>query len=509
MTPDDPDPPDAGPDRSLVVASNRLPVVLERADGGWSVRPGSGGLVTALSPVLREHGGHWVGWPGVADVDADDVAGPLEELNRQRGYRLVPVELSGTERDRYYYGFSNEILWPLLHELPTQYRFDPAYWDAYRRVNRKFAGVLHRRASDDDLVWVHDYHLMGVARSLRERGRTGPTAYFLHTPFPARDLFLKLPWRDALVEGLLSYDLVGFQTLLDRDNFLDAVSALRPGARTRGEGRVVECRVDGRAVRTGAFPVSIDVEAFEELAAGAEVESRLRELRDRFGGRSIVLGVDRLDYTKGIPHRLDAFRTLLEAHPELRGEVSLVQVVVPSREGIPEYSDLKEQIEKQVGQINGQFSRHGWVPVHYYYRSLDRTQLAAYYRRADAALVTPLKDGMNLVAKEYCAAQVEGDGALVLSEFAGAAAQLRDGALLVNPFDVSATAKALHRALDLPDEERRRRMEALRAAVRGRDIFRWTESFLRAAEGRLDAGDDLPRHVPGARRDPDRGSGSG
>ena len=484
----------------LVVASNRLPVVLQRTDEGWDVEPGAGGLVTALTPVLRDRGGEWVGWPGIVDVDEAGLEAPLRRLSGDRGYDLVPVELSTDERDRYYYGFSNEILWPLLHELPTRYRFDPAYWDAYRRVNGKFADVLHRRTSDEDFVWVHDYHLMGVARGLRREGREGPVGYFLHTPFPTRDLFLKLPWRRELLDGLLAYDLLGFQTVLDRDNFLATAAALRPELSVAGSGAVMDCRMADRSVRVGAFPISIDFEEFEELAYSGPVEAKLEDLRRRFEGASVVLGVDRLDYTKGIRHQLEAFRTLLHDHAELRGDVSLVQIVVPSREGIQQYSDLKAEIEQMVGQINGRFSRDGWVPVHYFYRALDRPELVAYYRRADVALVTPLKDGMNLVAKEYCAAQVDGRGSLVLSEFAGAAAQLGEDALTVNPFDVSGTAETVRRALLMRPDEREARMRRLRRSVREHDIYRWLEGFLEASHGDLERFPDLPRYIPGAAR---------
>lgn len=484
----------------LIAASNRLPVVLERDDGDWHVEPGSGGLVTAMEPVLQDRKGEWVGWPGVVDIDVEGLEAPLARLSEERGYRLIPVNLTSDERDRYYYGFSNEVLWPLLHELQTRYRYDPAYWDAYRAVNRKFAAVLHREAEPEDFVWVHDYHLMGVARGLRRLGREGPVGYFLHTPFPTRDLFLKLPWRESILDGLLAYDLLGFQTVLDRDNFLSTVAALHPEAEIEGHGSVVECRLPERTARVGAFPISIPFDEFERIARSPEVERKLDELRSRFDGRSIVLGVDRLDYTKGIRHQFEAFRTLLQTHPELHGDVSLVQIVVPSREGIPQYSNLKTQIERMVGEINGQFSQDGWVPIHYYYRSLDRPNLIAYYRRAEVGLVTPLKDGMNLVAKEYCASHVDAEGVLVLSEFAGAAAQLQEGALLVNPFGVTETADTLHRALTLPPDERRERMETLRASVRAQDIFWWVDAFLDAAGGPVDDFPDFPHYVPGAPR---------
>lgn len=487
-----------GGDGRLVVASNRLPVVLERTGDGWGVEPGSGGLVTAMSPVLREHGGCWVGWPGTVDVGREALEGPLAEVGEGMGCELVPVPLDERERDGYYYGFANEVLWPLLHDLQTKFRFAPDYWEAYREVNRRFARVLEATAREGDFVWAHDYHLMGVAAALRRRGYEGPVGYFLHTPFPPGDLLVKLPWRAQVLEGLLHYDLLGFQTLRDRRNFVECLRRFAPELEVEGDGRVLEARWDGRTVRVGAFPIGIDFGEFVGTANSDEVREEARRIRANLPGRQLVLSVSRLDYTKGLPDQLRAFRLLLDRHRELRGEVSLVLVVVPSRERISEYHDLREEIERLVGEINGRFAMGGWVPVHYLYRSLDRPELVAYYREADVALVTPLKDGMNLVAKEYCASAVDEDGALVLSEFAGAAAQLQDGALLVNPYDTVQTADALRGALVMEEGERRERMHRLREVVRREDVHWWLASFARAARGEeLELLPDLRDYVPG------------
>jgi trehalose 6-phosphate synthase len=329
---------------------------------------------------------------------------------------------------------------------------------------------VHRRAAPGDFVWVHDYHLMPLGAELRALGSRARCAFFLHIPFPSPDVFLKLPWRAPLLDALLDFDLVGFQTARDRRNFHASAQAL---------GREV------RAERTGYFPISIDYNAFMRRAAAADVAAKARELHRRLPDRKLVLGIDRLDYTKGIALRLRAFQDLLARHPDMRGRVSLIQVVVPSREDIPQYREMKTEIEQLVGRINGQFARPGgWVPVWYEYRNLSRLELLAYYRAADIALITPLKDGMNLVAKEYCACSIEEDCVLILSEFAGAAAQLAAGAVLVNPYDIRGVAEAIRSAHAMPAEERTARMRRMRRAVRSKDVFWWVDSFLGAAISR-------------------------
>ncbi|HKK08682.1 MAG TPA: trehalose-6-phosphate synthase [Gemmatimonadota bacterium] len=486
------------PGRRTVVASNRLPVVLESTEQGWTVEAGSGGLVTALAPILRSTGGVWVGWPGLTGPLEEGLEARLEEVTRDAGYELEPVPLSAEERDDYYYGFSNEVLWPLLHDLQTLFRFDPDYWTAYREVNRRFAAAMARVAREDDYLWVQDYHLMLVGAALRELGAANRSGYFLHTPFPSPDILVKLPWRTQILQSLLDYDLVGFQTVRDRDNFLECVGLFLRDARVEGEGPLVVCTRDGRDVRLGALPISIDFDDFDGLARSEAVEAAMEELRGIAPGGQMMLGVDRLDYTKGILNRLDAFETALERHPELRSRITLVQLVVPSREHIPEYHDLKRRIERRVGEINGRFTRESWVPVHYLYRSLDRPELVAHYRKASIALVTPLKDGMNLVAKEFCASSVDGHGVLVLSEFAGAAPQLQEGALLVNPYDTVQVAEAIASAAHMMPEERRERMESMRSVVREWDVYRWVESFALAASS--ESIPDLPAvpaYVPG------------
>jgi len=483
----------------LTVVSNRLPFSVVREEGEWRVVPGTGGLVTALRPVLRNRGGRWIGWSGVAEEELPDVVALFASSRERFGYDLVPVGLSETERDPFYLGFSNEVVWPLFHDLLSLCRFDPTYWAAYQAVNRKFAEVTASGVETGDFLWIHDYHLMNMASELRRLGVTSRLAFFLHIPFPPLDIFVKLPWRFPILRALLEFDLIGFQTIRDRRNFLQCVRHLLHEAVVSGKGPVVSVRFEGREVRVGAFPISIDAGEFDRRARTEEVVGKCRTIRADEGDRKIVLGVDRLDYTKGIPQKLEAFRRLLLETPDLRGRVTLIQIVVPSREEIPGYREHRTEVERLVGEINGQFTRSGWVPIHYIYRNLEGPRLPAYYLAADVALVTPLKDGMNLVCKEYCASHVDEQGVLVLSEFAGAAAQLQNSALLVNPYDVEGVAATLRRAVTLTPTEQRQRMRKLRRTIQQNDIYHWLDTFLRAAVSRdLSAFPRVEDYVPNA-----------
>ena len=457
--------------------------MLERKSSGWGLKPGSGGLVTALAPVLSHRGGLWIGWPGMPLERGGAWEGVLEAGYRERGYELVPVLLSEEEVKGFYEGFANAILWPLFHDLLGQCNFDPSFWYAYLKVNEKFADCVLHHSRERDFVWVQDYQLIHAAEFIRRRQEEARVGFFLHIPFPPLDILLKLPWRGQILKALLAYDLLGFQTPRDSRNFLACIENLLPEASIDEKGPITEVRLGSRTVKVGAFPIGIDFKSFEEAARSEDVARRMVELRGRMGPAQLIVGVDRLDYTKGLPERLRAFRNALQRHPELREQAILFQVVVPSREGVPEYQSLKAEIEQLVGEINGEFSSAGWVPVHYHYKSLAKRDLLSLYRMARVCFVTSVKDGMNLVAKEFCAAQVDGCGVLVLSEFAGAAAQLREGALLVNPNDIEGMADALKTAFEMGEEERRRRMEGMRAIVRERDIFWWVDYYLQAALG--------------------------
>lgn len=465
----------------MLIVSNRLPVVIEEEDGEWSLRPGSGGLVTAMAPVLRNRGGVWIGWSGLADENPEHIADLLNQAPAETGYRLCSVPLRSQDVDLYYQGFSNEVIWPLFHDLQSLCHFRPEYWDCYLSVNRKFASVIAEEYREGDYVWVHDYHLMHVGEELRREGIESPIGFFLHIPFPAPDIFIKLPWRFQVLQALLQYDLIGFQTVRDHRNFIQCVRMMMKDIPVRQAHGMHICATERAEVRLGVFPISIDYGDFERQARSREISESAWYIHEAVQDRQIVLGVDRLDYTKGIPNRLEAFQHLLQTHPELHEQVTFIQVVVPSRADIARYEALKTEIEQLVSRINGEFTRSGWIPVHYIYRHLTRRELLGYYRTAEVALVTPIRDGMNLVAKEYCACNIDGNGVLILSEFAGAVQQLHRHALVVNPYDVSGVAQALSEALRMPADERQRRMRRLRAIVRRYDIFRWVETFLHAA----------------------------
>ncbi|TMP96679.1 MAG: trehalose-6-phosphate synthase [Verrucomicrobia bacterium] len=462
----------------LILVSNRLPFALEPAgEGQWSVKPSPGGLVSALGPVLRGRGGTWIGWPGVAGEIPD---APFAEATRDAGYEVVSVALSEAERDEFYYGYSNEVIWPLFHDLQSFCHFEPAFWETYKAVNERYAEAIARHCEPGDFIWVHDYHLMYVAQALRERGVHAALTFFLHIPFPPYDIFAKLPQQQRLLRALLQFDLLGFQTRRDLRNFLQCVRRVMPEGNLLPSRKLQVIRFDKRKIRAGRFPIGIDFESFEKCAVSEEVARRARELRAAFPGCQLMLGVDRLDYSKGIPERLRAFRDALDRYEELRGRVVLIQNVVPSRVEIPRYHEFKDRIDRLVGDINGRFSTDTWLPVHYRFRSLDRDDLLAHYRACEIALVTPLKDGMNLVAKEYCACCVDKNGVLILSQFAGAAEQLKRGALLVNPYDVEQVADTILKAFRMSRAERSARMKRMRRAVSNENVFRWVDSFLTA-----------------------------
>src|SRR5216117_3866606 len=465
----------------LIVVSNRLPFALDSTgEDLWTVTPAVGGLVSAIEPVLRERGGTWIGWPGIAGKIPQE---PLTKATRNAGYQVVPVALSEIQRDEFYYGYSNEVIWPLFHDLQNFCNFEPGYWQTYRQVNERYAEAIGHCSQPNDFVWVHDYHLMYVAQALRERSISKSLSrltFFLHIPFPPYDIFSKLPQQRRLLHALLQFDLLGLQTRHDVRNFLQCVRRVMPDAKflSRGERHVI--RFEDRKIRVGHFPIGIDFDSFENGAKSEAVSQRSQQLRASFPDCQLILGSDRLDYSKGIPERLRAFRDALERYPELRGHVVLIQVVVPSRVDIPRYHEFKGRIDRLVGDINGRFSTSTWIPVQYHFRGLDREELLAHYRACDIAFVTPLKDGMNLVAKEYCACRIEQDGTLILSQFAGAAQQLKPDGLLVNPYDVEQMADAILKAFRMNASERRARMKRMRRVVRDENVFWWVDSFLKA-----------------------------
>ena len=453
-----------------MVLANRLPVSKQGAL--WV--PSSGGLVTALKPVTDEVGGAWVGWDG----DDKDVPARVDGLDID----LVPVSLSRAEVQAYYHGFSNRTLWPLFHDLIEQPVIDRRWWRVYQEVNQRFAEVAAGLdAGGDPLLWVQDYHLLLLPELLRGSRPGSPIGFFLHIPFPPPELMARLPWREELLTGMLGADVVGFHTERYRENFVQSVLRVFPDAATRGHRIVLP---EGRRVRTSATPISIDVDEFSDIAGSEETQAELAELRTQFEGRRVLLGVDRLDYTKGVRHRFQAIELLLERRADLRRQLAFVQIAVPSREDVKEYRELREDVERIVGKINGRFTEPGHdVPVHYFHRGVTKPRLAAYYRLADVMLVTPLKDGMNLVAKEFVVCQDAGgeSGALVLSEFTGAVLELTE-AIRCNPFDVEGLSYRIEAALELPEDDRRRRIRRMAATVRKQDVYAWVDSEVGALE---------------------------
>lgn len=467
--------------RRLLMVSNRLPLTFRDGDQqGSRADMSAGGLATALRAVARHRPVKWIGWggadydPNVRDIVASSVALDCD---------LVPVFLSEADRRDFYCGFCNEIIWPLFHNLPPTSSFEPAYWTRYLDVNARYVESICSQASPDDLIWVHDYHLMLVGKLLNGQFIREQLAFFLHIPFPPLDVFAKLPWKLEILDSLLSFGRVGLQTAQDCRNFLACVRTYFPHAQIRNTalGTIIGRGPKQTAVRH--CPISVDFNEFADLAMRPQVAVEAERIRTAAKVRRLVLGVDRLDYTKGIPERLEAFQNVLTRYPGLRGEIGLIQVVVPSREEIPRYQKLKNQVEVLVNAINQQYGTPSWVPIRYQYGHLSREQLVAHYRAADIALVTPLKDGMNLVAKEFCASRVDETGILILSEFAGAAVQLRTGAYLVDPRSTATIASALHDAIDPDEGDVRRRMRRMRSNVRTNDIYYWCEEMLMGTPG--------------------------
>ncbi|WP_139346834.1 alpha,alpha-trehalose-phosphate synthase (UDP-forming) [Sinomonas mesophila] len=453
----------------FLVVSNRLPV--DRAgdgdDNGWRRSPG--GLVTALAPIMEKSDGAWVGWHGAADEELE----PFEHDSMA----LVPVPLSADELELYYEGFSNATLWPLYHDVIAPPEFHRAWWEAYQRVNQRFADAVIAHAAQGAMVWVQDYQLQLVPAMLRAARPDLKIGFFNHIPFPPQEIFAQLPWRRQVLEGLLGADLLGFQRPNDASNF--ARAARRFTAAT-GKGTRLAVMEGGRErlVRAEAFPISIDTQRISELASRPDIIERARQIRHDLGDpKTIMLGVDRLDYTKGIRHRLKAFEELLTDGRVKVGEVTLIQVASPSRERVEQYRLLREEVEGTVGRINGTFDTMQHTAVRYLHHSYPVEEMVALYLAADVMLVTALRDGMNLVAKEYVAARRDGTGALILSEFTGAADQLKQ-ALLINPHDIAGLKNAITTAITLPSGVAGRRMKAMRRQILVHNVEEWSSIFL-------------------------------
>jgi trehalose 6-phosphate synthase/phosphatase len=456
----------------LLVVSNRLPLTARRVSGRWRGERSSGGLVAAMTPLMADSDGLWLGWPG--DALPDEPKGRAKLMRaweKEHGY--VAVEIPAKVSRSFYEGYANDTLWPLLHGFPTRVVFNPESWHAYRDANQRFADAVLARQAADDLVWVHDYQLLLVPQLIREQARESQMGFFLHIPFPSSEVFRILPEREEVLLGMLGSDLIAFQTHAHLHNFRRSLLQV-----LGFESQMDRVQVGSRTVHLRALPIGISTEEWERLSTDDDgVSKRIAELRDRHKGRKLMIAVDRLDYTKGIPERLRTFRRLLKANSSWRGKVTLVQVAVPSRERVPAYAELRRNVAELVGEVNGDFGTPEWQPVVYLRRSITRPELAALYGAADVAWVGPLRDGMNLVAKEYIACQHGRGGMLILSEFAGAAQELGE-ALRINPYDEQGTAGTIIRALEMDEALRVERMTALHERVRRNDAAAWAESFL-------------------------------
>lgn len=445
----------------IIVAANRLPV--RRVGEAWERSPG--GLVSALTPILQKNEGTWIGWSGVVDD-------PTEPFDHD-GIANVPIDLTEEDIDDYYLGFSNETIWPLFHDAIRTPAYHRHWWRRYRAVNERFASAIADAADGEELVWIHDYQLLMVPGLLREMAPDLDIRFFLHIPFPPVELYARLPWRQEVIEGLLGADVLGFQTPRGAGNFKAAAVAFAGAVETE-EG----VRIGDRVIKVVASPISIDTSVYDRIASSDETAKRVEDIRSELGNPEIILlGADRLDYTKGIDVRFRAYEALLQARPDMAERTKFVQIGVPSRSTIRDYVEMKEEIEQIAGRINStQGSRH-YMPIHYMYESLTIEELVAYYRAADVMVVTPFADGMNLVAKEFVASRVDGGGVLLLSEFTGAAQELRE-AILVNPFHIDGMARKMLQAIEMDESERKERMSAMRKKVVENDVHQWASRAL-------------------------------
>jgi len=455
----------------LLLVSNRLPLTIEEQEGNLHVSGSVGGLATGLDSFYRSRDSLWIGWPGITKEKLNSET--MQEIDRRlEEERCVPVHLSQDDLENYYYGFSNNTIWPLFHYFTHEAIYDEELWKAYVRVNRHFCDVVLRAARPDDTIWVHDYQLMLLPGMIRKAMPGAKVGFFLHIPFPSYELFRLLPWRQELLEGLIGADLIGFHTYDYVRHFLSSVRRL-----LRHEAVFSQIFTGRRCVKADIFPMGIDYERYAGAISEPAVQREIEEIRQKVGDQRFVLSVDRLDYTKGILERLDAFDLFLENNPEYREHVTLILVAVPSRTGVETYQELKRQIDERIGNINGKYDTIGWIPVWYLYRSVPFNTLVALYNLADVALVTPVRDGMNLIAKEFIATKTDGKGVLVLSEMAGAAQELGE-AITVNPNSKEDVAGALKQALEMPEREQIERNRRIQRRLRRYTVERWAHDFI-------------------------------
>ncbi len=457
----------------LIVVANRLPVSVSKRGNEFHVQSSPGGLAGGLASLPDSIERLWMGWPG---VDSEHLTPEDRERIRKdlAGRNCMPVFLSQSQIDQYYLGFCNETIWPLFHYFPGRTVFEPGFWKSYKQVNRIFCGELLKVARPGDSVWVHDFQLMLLPRMLRERMPELTVGYFLHIPWPSFELFRLLPWRAEILDGLLGADLIGFHSYDYVRHFLSSITRIAGLEQTLGE-----VKVQSRIVKVDAFPMGIDYRRYADAGDSESVTAAVDEVRRMVGNRRVILSVDRLDYTKGIVERLEAFDQFLSTYPDYRGAVVLIVVAVPSRTGIPDYQQLRDRLEQLVGRINGEYGAIGYMPTWYLYRNMPFEKLTALYIAADVAMVTPVRDGMNLIAKEFVAAKADGQGVLILSETTGAASELGE-ALIVNPYDKAAVVDAIKSALEMPPAEQQERNQGMQERLQRYDITRWGEDFLSA-----------------------------
>jgi len=455
----------------LLIISNRLPLNVEKRDGKLHFQPSLGGLATALGAFYKSRPSLWIGWPGIEQekVEKGEEKEIEDKLAEERCY---PVFLSGKDVDDFYFGFCNQTIWPLFHYFPQYVEYDPVLWQAYQRVNEIFADAIVGVAREDDIFWVQDYHFMLLPKLIRDRLPKATIGFFLHIPFPAYEVYRLLPWRREILEGLLGANLVGFHTHDYVWHFLNSTRNLLGGSSSMGW-----ITTPDRVSKADVFPIGIGYEHYSTIARSPEVDAEVEKFREKLGDRKIIVSVDRLDYSKGIPNRLEAYGLFLEKHPEYREKVVFILVIGPSRIKVQRYAELKQQIEEMVGTINGKFGTIGWVPVEYLYSPIPYHALLGLYKMADVCPITPVRDGMNLVAKEYLATKIDGRGVLILSETTGAAREMGD-AIIINPNNIEEIAQAFADALTMPEKEQIERNRAMQERIKRYDISRWAKDFI-------------------------------
>jgi trehalose 6-phosphate synthase/phosphatase len=453
-----------------IIVSNRLPISIQKKGDKLTYAPSAGGLATGLGSIYKEGENIWLGWPGIYLNKSEEKEEVKKELAKEN---MAPVYLTKNDIEKFYEGFSNSTLWPLFHYFPKYTIFNEDYWEIYQKVNACFCHEILKYANEDDIIWIHDYQLLLLPDMVRQSLPNATIGFFNHIPFPSYEIFRALPWRKELLRGMVGADLIGFHTYDDVRHFLSAVSRI-----IGIDNKMGQLRINDRICQVDSFSMGIDYEKFENAAKSEETLIEVKNYRKILGDKKLIISIDRLDYSKGIPERLIALDLFFERYPEYRGKISLLMVIVPSRDNVELYKKLKIEIDELVGRINGKYGRINWLPIHYFYRSFPFHSLSAFYNMSDIALVTPLRDGMNLVCKEYIASKTDKTGVLILSEMAGAARELAE-ALIINPNDSNEMAENIYKAVKMPKEEQKRRMEELQGLLKRHDIHNWVGLFMK------------------------------